>query len=259
MPLSFLKKAAKHAATVKHAQDKTSALILAAGNSTRMGGKVSKQFLDLCGNPVLAYTLLAYQSCPLISEIILAARREDFDMIAEIREAYGITKLRHVVAGGANRQESARKAFSKISPDTRYVAIADGARCLVTTGEIEAVCKAAYRYKAASAAKRVVGTLKRATESGLVAQTVSRENLWEAQTPQVFHVTLYAAALNKAIKENRSETDDNAMVEHIGQRIKLVECSNENIKITTPEDMNLASAILTMRMTLAQQQTEEES
>lgn len=230
----------------------TAALILAAGKSSRMGGDISKQFLPICGVPVLAFTLLAYQASSLISEIIVAARPEDFDKIADIRKEYGITKLHTVVAGGKDRQESARRAFAKIGGQIRYVAIADGARCLITPDEIDDVCSEAYRHRAASAAQRVVGTVKRTTSRGAVRETVSRENLWEAQTPQVFHISLYAAALERAAREGWSVTDDNAMIERLGCRVQLVECSKENIKITTPEDLRLASAILSMRVAEAE-------
>ncbi len=239
-------------------REKTAAIILAAGNSTRMGGKKSKQFMEVCGIPVLAYTLLAYQATPEISEIIVAARREDFDAVASIRREYGITKLHTVVAGGKDRQDSARRAFAKISGDIRYVAIADGARCLTTATEISNVCVEAYRHRAASAAQRVVGTVKRTAKNRAVTETVDRRNLWEAQTPQVFHVALYAAALQKAIKEDASYTDDNAMVEKLGCKIRLVECSKENIKITTPEDIRLATAIVSMRVALAEDEEAEQ-
>ena len=229
-------------------QYKTAALILAAGNSTRMGGEISKQFMEVDGVPVLALTLMAYQKSPRISEIVVASRMEDFDEIARIREKYGISQLRQVVAGGKDRRESAERAFSKISDDIRYVAIADGARCLITPDEIADVCTTAYRYRAASAAQKVVGTVKRATPRGAVIETVDRRNLWEAQTPQVFHVALYAAALKKLKESGYSAvTDDNEIVERMGCRVQLVECSKQNMKITTPEDIAIATAILKMR------------
>ena len=229
-------------------QYKTAALILAAGNSTRMGGDISKQFMTVDGVPVLALTLMAYQKNARISEIIVAARVEDFDEIARIREKYGISKLRQVVAGGKDRRESAERAFSKISDDIRYIAIADGARCLITTEEITDVCLAAYRHRAASAAQKIVGTVKRTTPKGAVLETVSRQNLWEAQTPQVFHVALYSTALKKLKESGYSAvTDDNEIVERMGHKVQLVECSRENMKITTPEDIVIATAILKMR------------
>ena len=234
-------------------REATAAIVLAAGSSTRMGGELSKQFIELCGIPVLAHTLLAYQASPAIREIIVAARREDFDRVAAIRREYGITKLRHVTAGGKSRQESAARAFAKIGPAIRYVAVADGARCLTTPAEINAVCAEAWHCRAASAAQRVVGTVKRTNAKGSVTGTVARENLWEAQTPQVFHVSLYAAALQRARREGLDTTDDNAMVERLGQRVQLVECSRENIKITTPEDLRIATAILALRIADAEE------
>ncbi|MBR7098204.1 MAG: 2-C-methyl-D-erythritol 4-phosphate cytidylyltransferase [Clostridia bacterium] len=229
-------------------QYKTAALILAAGNSTRMGGNISKQFMEVDGVPVLALTLMAYQNTARITEIVVAARVEDFDEIAKIREKYGISKLRQVVAGGKDRRESAERAFSKISDDIRYVAIADGARCLITPEEITDVCLTAYRHRAASAAQKVVGTVKRTTPRGAVIETVDRRNLWEAQTPQVFHVALYTAAM-KNLKESgySAVTDDNEIVERMGAKVQLVECSKQNMKITTPEDIAIATAILKMR------------
>lgn len=229
-------------------QYKTAALILAAGNSTRMGGDISKQFMEVDGVPVLALTLMAYQNTARITEIVVAARVEDFDEIAKIREKYGISKLRQVVAGGKDRRESAERAFSKISDDIRYVAIADGARCLITPEEITDVCLTAYRHRAASAAQKVVGTVKRTTPRGTVIETVDRRNLWEAQTPQVFHVALYTAAMKKLKESGYSAvTDDNEIVERMGAKIQLVECSKQNMKITTPEDIAIATAILKMR------------
>ena len=246
---------AKMVRALPKSSEKTAALILAAGSSTRMGGPISKQFLPLCGIPVLAHTLMAYQACPRITEIIVAARSEDFDEIAKLRQEYHITKLHTVVAGGKNRQQSAERAFAKIGTDISYVAIADGARCLITPDEISDVCMAACRYKAASAARRIVGTVKRTNFKGNVMETVDRTNLWEAQTPQVFHVALYSAALEQAKKDKFvTATDDNELVEHLGARVQLVECGNENLKITTPEDISLATAILAMR-TAEEEQT----
>lgn len=239
-------------------KEKTAALILAAGNSTRMGGTGSKQLLSLCGAPVLAHTLLAFQKTPRITEIIVAARPEDFDDIAKIRKEFHITKLHTVVAGGKNRQESAQRAFAKVSNDVSYVAIADGARCLITPDEITNVCISACRYKAASAARRINGTVKRTNYRGAVLDTVDRTNLWEAQTPQIFHVALYSAALEQAAKDKlTTATDDNSLVENLGARVQMVECRPENIKITTPDDIPLATAILAMRQAEEEEEDEE--
>ena len=228
-------------------KNRTAALILAAGNSSRMGGETSKQFLALGGIPVLAHTLLAYQQSPLITEIIIAAREKDVDTVVALCEDYRITKLTAVVIGGKNRQESALRAFSVIGSDIRYVAIADGARCLITPTEIEMVCGAAYRKKAASAGIRMTGTIKRVSRGGAILETLDRETLWEAQTPQVFHIALYAAAQSRAASDGFVGTDDNELIEHLGYRVQMVECRKENMKVTTPEDLRIAGAILAAR------------
>ena len=225
----------------------TGAVILAAGNSTRMGGKINKQLYELCGKPVLAHTLLAYQKCPLIKEIVVVTRPQDFQAVLDIAKTYGISKLKKITSGGDTRQASAKRGVDKLSEEIKYVAIADGARCLTTPLQIASVCMKAYRHKAASAAHAVADTMKRATPSGFVKETVDREHLWAVQTPQIFHTALYNAALFNAQRTGFTATDDNALIEHLGYRIRLVECGAENLKITTKEDLALAEAILSQR------------
>ena len=234
-------------ALVETATNHTGAVILAAGNSTRMGGKINKQLYELCGKPVLAHTLLAYQKCPLIKEIVVVTRPTEFDEVFEIAKKYGIKKLKRITAGGATRQESAKNGLNKLSEEIQYVAIADGARCLTTPWQIAHVCLKAYRHKAASAAHAVADSMKRSTPSGFVTETVDREHLWAVQTPQIFHKALYHAAVFNAERTGFTATDDNALIEHLGYRIRLVECGYENLKITTKEDLSLAEAILLQR------------
>jgi 2-C-methyl-D-erythritol 4-phosphate cytidylyltransferase len=224
----------------------TSAIILAAGSSTRMG-EINKQLYQLNGIPVLAHTMLAYQKCPMIKEIVVVTRKDDFDAVLEMRKKYGITKLKHLVTGGKTRQESARRGMTKLSAESKYVAIVDGARCLTTPAQISKVCLMAYHYKAACAAHLVEDTMKRATVAGAVRETVDRTNLWQAQTPQVFSTALYRAALVKAETDKFTATDDSALIEHLGYRVRLVECGRSNIKITTPMDLPMAQAILDYR------------
>lgn len=225
----------------------TAAVILAAGNSTRMGGGINKQFEKIDGIPVLAHTLLAYQKCPLIRDILVVARPEDFEEIYRIHKQFKITKLRHLVVGGKDRQESARLGFSKIAPDIRFVAIADGARCLTTPVQIAKICFCAYRTNAASAAHKVSDSVKRTDASGNIVSGIDRENLWMVQTPQIFHTALYAAALVRAQEDDLTVTDDNSLVEHLGYKIRLLECGIGNLKITTKEDLSIAEAILKQR------------
>ena len=126
----------------------TGAVILAAGESKRMG-VINKLFYRINGIPVLAHSLIAYQKCPLISEIVVVAKPEDYSKIQEIKIQYGITKLTRVARGGETRQESAKNGVEKLSDTIKYIAIADGARCLTTPTQITKVCLAAYRQIAA--------------------------------------------------------------------------------------------------------------
>ena len=224
----------------------TSAIIVAAGNSTRMGGGVSKQFLLLDGLPVLARTLLAFEGTREIDEIVVVARTEDLGAVSELAAAHGITKLAAVVAGGATRAESVKNGFLHVHHLTKFVAIHDGARCLVTPDMIERVLHAARRHKAATAACTVHDTVKVANRRGFIAKTVDRSTVYLATTPQVFSANLYRAAL-ETVKGAELLTDDNQLIEKLPYPVKLVDCGKDNIKITEPRDLGLATFILKER------------
>ncbi len=224
----------------------TAAIILAAGESKRMG-TINKLFFPLNGIPVLAHTLISYQKCPLITEIVVVAKPSDFSKIQEFKYKYGIKKLTHIVPGGETRQESARNGMEKIRADVKFVAIADGARCLTTPTQITKVCLSAYRQNASCAAHKVTDTVKRATVLHNTTQTIDRNDLWEMQTPQVFQTSLYRAALLRAEDSNLKVTDDASLVEAMGYRVHLIECGIGNIKITTIEDLPFAEAVLNYR------------
>ena len=209
-----------------------------------MGKAINKQLYRINGIPVLAHTLMAYDKCPLISEIVVVARPEDFEDIFEMRKKYDIRKMTQLVVGGATRQESAARGVAKLSDKVHYVAIADGARCLTTPLQITKVCMMAYTHKAACAAHLVDDTVKRASAIGVIRETVDRTGLWQIQTPQVFHTSLYHAALIKAEKDEFVATDDAALIEHLGYQVRLVECGIANMKITTQSDLAVAKAIL---------------
>ena len=225
----------------------TAAVILAAGSSTRMGKDQNKQFMKINGIPVLARTLLAYQNCDLIRQIVVVARPSDFEQILALRKAYHISKLTKLVPGGSTRQDSARRGVNNIDAEMKYVAIADGARCLITPEQISRVCLRAFEFKAASAGHQICSSVKRTSSLGTIKETVDRSNLWVAQTPQIFHTSLYQAAMSKAIADKIEVTDDNALIEHLGYQIKMVECGRENIKITKPEDIAFANALARAR------------
>lgn len=227
----------------------TSAIIAAAGSGTRMGnasGK-TKQMLTLGGMPVIVRTLKAFEESELINEIIVVAREDEVEIYDKYKSEFGLSKIAAVVAGGETRQESVLHGFECISDKSEFVAIHDGARCLITTEDIAAVVTEAYRRGAATAATKATDTVKRADRHGYISETINREELWLAKTPQVFKTEVYRAAAYIAKDEDFTATDDNALAEHVGFQVKLVECSPDNIKITTPADLAVAEVILKKR------------
>ena len=225
----------------------TSAVIAAAGSSTRMGGGTTKQFLELCGLPVVVRTLKAYEAATCIHEIIVVAKEDEIPLYDGFKEKYGISKLTKIVAGGDTRQDSARLGSDAVDERAKFIAVADAARCLITPEEIDHVCRAAYRWEAATAATRAADTVKIADKSLFISSTPERAYVWQAQTPQVFKTSLYRTAAYVCRDEGVSVTDDNQMCEHIKVPVRLVECSKENIKITQPTDLLFAEAILKAR------------
>ena len=230
-----------------HPKNFTSVVICAAGSSTRMGGETTKQFLELDGMPIVVRTLLAYEAADCIHEIIVVAKADEVAMYEGIGEKYGITKLTKVVVGGKTRQESARLGSDEVDKRCKYIAVADGARCLITPEEINKVCHGAYQWGAASAGIPAHDTVKVVDKSCFIEETPDRKHVWLAQTPQIFALPLYRAAAYVCRDEGIEATDDNAMAEHIKVPVKMVACSRENIKITDPVDLIFAKAILDAR------------
>ena len=224
----------------------TTAIIVSAGNSTRMKTQISKQFLTVGGMPVLARTLLAFEAARCIDDIVVVARAEDMEAVWQLGEEYGITKLREVTRGGSTRAHSVRRGFRKIDPQTRFVAIHDGARCLITPDEIEKICRAAYRHRAATAACPVTDTVKRINRRGFIKETLDRNTVYLVQTPQVFHADLYRAAMAK-VPADGELTDDNQLMERIGYPVKPVDIGKNNIKITHPDDIARAEWVIAAR------------
>ncbi len=225
----------------------TSAVICAAGSSTRMGGETTKQFLKVDGIPVVARTLMAYQAAETVHEIIVVVREDEIPLYRNFAETYGLTKLTKLISGGETRQDSARIGSDEVDERCKFVAVADAARCLITPAEIEQVCKAAYQWNAASAGYKVTDTVKVVDKSAFIESTPDRRYVWLAQTPQVFALPLYRAAAYVCRDEDVKVTDDNEMAEHLHVPVKMVPTSKENIKITEPDDLFLAHAILEAR------------
>ena len=210
-----------------------------------MGG-VNKLLLPLEGIPVLARTLRALDEARLVDEIVVAAREEDLLTIGDLCRTYGVTKPVKIVRGGETRAASVLAAAMECREDGAFIAVHDGARPLAEPALIDSVIQLAFRTNAAAAAVPVKDTIK-VTAEGKIVSTPDRETLRAVQTPQVFDGALLRAALQAAVEGGIPVTDDCSAVERMGKEIYLTEGSYENIKITTPEDLALAAAILQRR------------
>ena len=224
-----------------------SAVILAAGNGSRMNSDVTKQWLNLDGKPVFVHSLLAFQNCRRINEIILCVKRDELPLYDDISVRYGISKLKAVIAGGETRSDSALRGFKKISDKTTHVAIHDAARCLVTPEMITYVLRQAVACGAAIAGCKSSDTVKICSADGYITSTPERKSVFLAQTPQIFETEIYRASVYTALKDSIVVTDDSGMAEHAGFTVKTVDCGKENLKITEPVDICIAEAILNSR------------
>ena len=222
-----------------------SAIVPAAGSARRMGGE-NKMLLMLDGIPVLARTLLALDDAELVDEIVVATRSEDILAIGDLCKTYGIRKSVKIVCGGESRLESVFKAVAECRADAVFLAVHDGARPLADGKFIDNVIRCAYKTNAAAPAVAVKDTIKIA-RNGVVESTPDRSTLFAVQTPQVFDAQLLSAALQAALDHAEEITDDCSAVERLGKNVYLTDGSYENIKITTPEDIALATAILHRR------------
>ena len=202
-----------------------------------------KQFLELLGLPVLLYSLKAYEASPVISEIIVVTREDTLEQVAELVRSAGIKKLTKVMAGGETRPESVQNGLFAVSRRTTHVAIHDGARPLVSQRIISEVVDKAIKYNAATPAVPVKSTIKQVKRS-IVVSTPERSELYEVQTPQVFDIDLIKGALAAANKANKQYTDDCAAVEAIGATVHITKGEYENMKLTTPEDILIAEALI---------------
>lgn len=238
------------------------AIVLAAGRGSRMKSDVAKQYMLLRDKPVIWYALHAIEESAVIDDCILVAGNKAGDtdyMREEIVERYGFRKVRTIVAGGAERYDSVYQALKVIADDNMavssrdgYIFIHDGVRPFLTEEILERCYGAVEKYHACVVGMPVKDTIKLADGEGYAAQTPDRALLWQIQTPQVFDAPLIIASYEKLMEEKEklaregiSVTDDAMAVERFtGYKVKLVEGSYENIKITTPEDLKVAEALM---------------
>ncbi|MBR0140990.1 MAG: 2-C-methyl-D-erythritol 4-phosphate cytidylyltransferase [Ruminococcus sp.] len=223
----------------------TSAVIVCAGNSTRMGG-INKILLPLGNRLVIGVTMHAFQACESISEIIIVARDSDIPEIIKEAENAGITKLKECTTGGNTRQESVINGIKKISKDSQLVAVHDGARPLIKPEHIEKAIKDAKVFGGATLGVPVKDTIK-VVDDGIITDTPPRKSLYITQTPQIFKRNLYFEGIDFALEHGLDFTDDCQLVEAIGGKVYMTTGDYTNIKITTPEDIKIAETLLKVR------------
>lgn len=222
-----------------------SAIIVAAGKGRRMEASVNKVYIDISGKKTIIRTLEPFQQNPFVDEIILVVSERDISYCGfELIDKSVFSKVKKITAGGCKRQDSVYNGLQEISEKAEIIVIHDGARPLVTEDIIERSVRSAMEFGAVSTAVPVKDTVKTADQSGFVSGTLDRSTLWAVQTPQAFKRDIIREAHEKARELDVEATDDAMLVENLGYKLKLVEGSYENIKLTTPEDVIIARAII---------------
>lgn len=233
------------------------AIVLAAGQGRRMRSNIQKQYLELCGYPILYYALETFQRSEIIDDIILVVGKgEQSYCEKEIVRKYKFTKVDTIIEGGAERYHSVWNALQviadgdlKVTNQDGYVFIHDGARPFVTEEIIRRGYEGAKRYRGAVVGMPSKDTVKIVNEEHKAVETPDRNYVWTVQTPQVFETSLIVDAYARLMKQDSIHVTDDAMVveQVTGQQIRLVEGSYENIKITTPEDLDVAKVFVKRR------------
>jgi len=223
--------------------EKVTAILPSAGSGRRMGKDIPKQFLKIQNKPIFIYTLEKLDSSTLINEIILVVRTEDVNAVKETVEEWGIRKVSSVVPGGKERQDSVLNGLKILSEEVNIVVIHDAVRPFVSVEKIEEVIKVAREKEAAILAIPVKDTIKRGGD-GCVEATLNRNFLWSVQTPQAFKADLIKKAFEKARQDGIYATDDSSLVERLGYPVYIVEGEEQNIKITSPEDLLIAEVFV---------------
>ncbi len=217
-----------------------SVIIAAAGNSTRMRTDVSKQLIEIAGKAVIEYSLIAFSKSDLVKEIIITAKPDEIETIFSYKKTY--PKIKAVVAGGKVRQESVANALKLLSDESEIVAIHDAARPLISTEDIDKILSLTLQHGAVCPVSRVVDTVKKSSD-GIITETLNRESLFLASTPQTFKTDIYKNAFY-ALNETSAFTDDSSIVELSGQKVYLYIMEKDNTKITTQKDLSHVKSII---------------
>jgi len=224
---------------------KCGAVIVAAGRGKRMGTNVLKQYLEIGGIPVIARALKCFQNCGEIFEIVIVTADSETEYCKkEIVEKFNFDKVKKIVVGGTERQESVFNGLNALENDTDIVLIHDGVRPFVKEKYINKIIKETAVYESCVLGVRAKDTIKSCDENGFVTATPERKDLWIAQTPQAFKYDLIMHAYKKAALDGFFGTDDSMLAERLGVKVKMTEGDYDNIKITTKEDLDFGEAIV---------------
>ena len=221
------------------------AIVVAAGKGIRMQDPLRKQYLSLAGLPILTHTLSVFSDCDLIDLIYLVIPQDDFDFCREnILTSDKLLRPIHLVCGGARRQDSVYNGLKEVGPDVGIVVIHDGVRPFVQKDQLVACIDGARKFGACILGIPAYDTLKQTDASNCIVTTLKRNNVWLAQTPQAFRCELIREAHDRARIGGYTATDDASLVEHMGVKVKIINGSRLNIKITSREDLKIAEGLL---------------
>ncbi len=225
------------------------AIIVAAGDSRRMG--FDKLFATIAGRPVIGHTMRAFERVGCVNGIIVVAREDQHTEIKAIVRDENLKKVRSIIPGGKHRQDSVRSGLGQLDPATRYVAVHDAARPLITPRQVESVFEQCRIHAAATLAEPISDTLKYADTEFFVSGSVDRHQLYAMQTPQIFERNLIEEAYRAVYAENASVTDEVSAVERLGRKVVVVPNKDLNFKITYPRDLALAEFVLAQQIRAA--------
>ena len=225
-------------------KSRVTVIIAAAGKGERMKAGFNKLFLQISERPVIAYTLLAFETMPLVDNVIIVASEEDFAEIGNVVRDFEFGKVSQIVIGGATRTESVMRGLVAVPDDCEVVLVHDGARPLVNHEIIGATIEAACEYGAAAAGVYATDTVKKVDDDGFIETTIDRTHTVLMQTPQGFKKDIMESMYKFASKNGVEATDDCVIAEKAGYKVKIVEGSTSNIKLTYPADYAVISACL---------------
>lgn len=225
-------------------KDFVSAVIVAGGSGTRAKVNVPKQFYEICNKPVLYYTVKKFCDCKNINEIILVVPSDFLVYTSDFVKALNLSKVTKITVGGSSRQKSVLNGLKEVSEKAHLVAIHDGARPFIDKDTISLCIEDAKKFGAAAVGKKCVDTLKKAGSDLVISETVNREEIWQINTPQIFKKDIIISAHIKAQTDGIDATDDCALLERLGYKIKITPTEKNNLKITTHDDIKYLEAFL---------------